>query len=182
MKIPFIKSANFSKGRGGKRVRLIVIHTMETPETAGRAKSVAEWFKRNVARKSSVHFCIDNKAVIATVDTADTAYAVGQHEANQASVSIELAGKASQTPAQWKDAYSQAELLLAAQLVADLCKQFKLPVTKVPASKVKIGKGICGHADITYGYKVQGGHTDPGKNFPWDDFITMVKKASEAKE
>lgn len=178
MKIPFIKSANFTKGRGGKKVRLIVIHTMETPETAGRAKSVAEWFKRNVSRKSSVHFCVDNKSIISTVPTSDTAYAVGQWDANQSSISIELAGKASQTPLQWKDAYSRAELKNAADLVARLCKEFNIPIVKVSASRVRTAKGICGHNDITAGYKVTGGHTDPGKNFPWKDFIKMVKDAS----
>ena len=178
MGLPFIRSKKFTQGRAGHKVRLIVIHTMETPESFGRAKQVANWFAGATAPDASAHYCIDNKDVINTVKEEDTAWAVGQYDINQASISIELAGSASQTSSQWKDAYSMAELQLAAKLCAQLCKKYNIPVVKLPALSLKTGTGLVGHMDVTTAYAIQGGHTDPGKNFPWVDFINMVKKES----
>jgi N-acetyl-anhydromuramyl-L-alanine amidase AmpD len=48
-------------------------------------------------------------------------------------------------------------------------------VKKLPASQVKLGTGIIGHNDVTVAFRIKGGHSDPGKNFPWDDFIDMVE-------
>ena len=175
MSIPFVKSAKFTKGRNGKSVRLVVIHTMETPETKGRAKQVAAWFAGKTAPDASAHYCIDDLNVISTVLETDTAWAVGVQEANQVSVSLELAGQSSQTATQWKDAYSTGVLQNAAELTAQLCKKYNLPVVHVTGIGVKAGKGICGHADITKGYAVAGGHTDPGANFPWVDFLKLVQ-------
>ncbi len=175
MKIPFISSKNYTKGRNGKRVRMVVIHTMETPETKGRAKQVATWFAGKTAPDASAHYCIDDFATINTVLEADTAWATGVSEANQSSVSLELAGSASQTAKQWADGYSMGVLKNAAVQTAILCKKHGIPVKHLTGSAVKTGKGICGHADITAAYSVKGGHTDPGRNFPWADFLAMVQ-------
>lgn len=175
MNIPFIKSKKFTVGRKGRKVRLIVIHTMETPESTGRAKQVAKWFAGPTSPEASAHYCVDNKDVISTVKETDTAWAVAQYDINQQSISIELAGSASQTALQWKDKYSKDMLALAAKLVAELCDKYKIPVKKLPTSSVKTGSGIIGHVDVTLAYGIKGGHTDPGKNFPWTDFIKMVE-------
>lgn len=175
MRIPFVQSKNYSKGRRGKTVRLIVIHTMETPETKGRAKQVASWFAGKTAPDASAHYCIDDINVIITVDEKDTAWATGVSEVNQVSISLELAGQARQTNAQWQDKYSQGVLKNAAVLTATLCKKYNIPIKHLIGSSVKTGKGICGHADITKGYDVAGGHSDPGRNFPWSDFMELVQ-------
>lgn len=175
MKIPFVKAKNFTPGRGGKKVRLIVIHTMETPETKGRAKQVARWFAGPTSPDASAHYCVDNIDTILSVKETDTAWATGEHHSNQTSISIELAGSASQSALQWKDKYSKDELANAANLVAELCLKYNIPVKKLSGSSVKSGSGIIGHADVTYAYGIKGGHTDPGKNFPWKDFIAMVE-------
>jgi N-acetyl-anhydromuramyl-L-alanine amidase AmpD len=171
----FIQSRNYTKGRKNRPVRLIVIHTMETPETVGRAKQVANWFKGSTAPDASAHYCIDNKDIISTVDDKDTAWSTGVSEVNQISISIELAGKASQNRMQWKDQYSSAMLANAARLTAFLCKKHNIPVVKLSPNQIKLGKGIIGHNTVTAAYKVKGGHSDPGNNFPWDDFIKLVE-------
>jgi len=175
MKIPFIKAKNFTKGRGGKKVRLIVIHTMESGEQPNKAKQVAQWFAGKTAPDASAHYCVDNKYIYSAVADKDTAWAVGQSDINKESISIELAGKASQTKGQWADGYSEDMLALAANLVANLCIEYKIPVKKLTPNQVRTGSGIIGHYDVTLGYRIHGGHTDPGKNFPWKDFIKMVE-------
>jgi len=175
MKIPFIKAKNFSKGRGGKKIRLIVIHTMESGEQANKAKQVSLWFAGKTAPDASAHYCVDNKYIVSSVSDKDTAWATGESTTNRESISIELAGKASQTKSQWADKYSADMLALAANLVATLCIEHKIPVKKLTPNQVRTGSGIIGHYDVTLGYRIHGGHTDPGKNFPWKDFIAMVQ-------
>ena len=115
--------------------------------------------------------CIDQ-----SVKLSDTAWAVGDYDLNQRSVSIELAGEASQTPVQWADFYSKAELTQAAKLTAQLCKELSIPVRKVSPNDIARGiSGIAGHLDVTLAKKIYGGHWDPGKNFPWNHFIAEVK-------
>jgi len=175
MKIPFIKAKNFTKGRGGKKVKLIVIHTMESGEQPNKAKQVAQWFAGKTAPDASAHYCIDDKYIVSAVDEKDTAWACAQGDTNRTSISIELAGKASQTKTQWNDKYSAAMLALTANLVAELCIKYDIPVKKLTPNQVRTGSGIIGHVDVTLGYRIHGGHTDPGKNFPWKDFIAMVE-------
>lgn len=175
MKIPFIQAKNYSKGRGGKKVRLIVIHTMETPETTGRAKQVTQWFAGKTAPDASAHYMIDNNFVFNGVKDTDTAWACAESNTNKSSISIELAGQSSQNATQWKDTYSKDMLGIAAKLVANLCFKYDIPVKKLPYSQVKNGSGIIGHVDVTKAFAIKGGHTDPGKNFPWVDFIAQVE-------
>jgi len=179
MTYPFEQAVSYSKGRGGKKPLQIFLHTMETPETPGRAKQVWQWFGGKTSPKASAHFMTDATVILQSVQTSDTAWAVDDFALNQSSISIEMSGIASQTAADWADAYSTAELALVAKLVAELCKQFSIPVVKLSPADVAANKaGIAGHWDVTLGKKIAGGHTDPGKNFPWDKFIAQVKALS----
>jgi N-acetyl-anhydromuramyl-L-alanine amidase AmpD len=171
----FFQAKNYTKGRGNKKVKLIVIHTMESGEQPGKAKQVAMWFAGKTAPDASAHYCVDNKSVVASVKETDTAWACGQSDINKCSISIELAGQASQTKSQWKDKYSSDMLKVAAKLVAQLCDKYDIPVKKLSPNQVRTGSGIIGHVDVTKSYGIKGGHTDPGVNFPWPDFIAMVE-------
>ena len=179
MTYPFLQAINYTPGRGGKKPLQIFLHTMETPETPGRAKQVWQWFAGKTSPQASAHFMTDATTVEQSVKTSDTAWAVDDYALNQSSISIEMSGVDSQTPAQWADAYSTAELALVAKLVAELCKQFDIPIVKLSPLDVAANKaGIAGHWDVTLGKKIAGGHTDPGKYFPWDKFIAQVKALS----
>lgn len=59
----FIKARWFTAfGEGRRAVRVIVIHTMETPERDGIAEDIAKDFAaRPPNQKASAHLCIDNK-------------------------------------------------------------------------------------------------------------------------
>ena len=175
MTYPFYQAKNFTKGRSNHNPRLIIIHTMETPESAGRAKQVATWFNGKTAPQASAHYMVDDKQIVQSVLEADTAWACDDWELNQVSISIEHAGSASQTPAQWADAYSTAELSLSAKLSADIAKRWSIPLVKLTPDDILAGKaGFAGHLDITKAKKIAGGHTDPGVNFPWETYLKLI--------
>ena len=177
MGYPFEQAKYFSQGRFGRKVNQIFIHTMETPETKKRAWNVLLWFKSPRSPQASAHFMVDATSIFQSVKLTDTAWAVGQWDRNCSSISIETAGEASQTPAQWADAYSQAEIANTAHLVALMCKQFDIPPVKLTPLQVFLRKpGIGGHWDVTLGYKIRGGHTDPGRFYPWEHLIALVRE------
>lgn len=168
---------HYTKGPRKHPIDLIVMHTMESQEKIGTAKRVALWFAGKTAPDASAHITVDNKEIVSVVDEQDIAWHAANSDINGRSLGVELAGKASQTKQEWADPFSKAMLDLAAKQVAAWCKKYNIPVVKVePAQLAKGGKGICGHVDVTKAYKVVGGHTDPGANFPWDFFISLVKK------
>ena len=177
MTYPLIQSKYYTPGRSGHKPTIIVIHTMETPETQGRAHQVAQWFAGSTAPQSSAHYMVDDKEVYLTVPEANTAWAVGDFGINLMSISIEHAGQAAQTPQQWADAYSNGELHVSAKLVSEIAKRWNIPLVKLTPQDILDGKsGLCGHVDITIAKKVPGGHTDPGHNFPWDAYINLIKE------
>ena len=173
---PFIQAKHFTAGRNGNKPKIIVIHTMETPQSEGRANQVALWFAGSSAPQASAHYMVDDKEVVQSVKEADTAWAVDDQMLNQESISIEHAGYAAQSPAIWANAYSKAQLALSASLTADIAKRNKIPAVRLtPAQIVAGGSGFCGHADITAAFKIAGGHTDPGTSWPWDTYLALVK-------
>jgi N-acetyl-anhydromuramyl-L-alanine amidase AmpD len=176
MTYPFIQAKNFTAGRNGKTPRMIVLHTMETPETAGRAHQVATWFAGATAPQASAHYCVDNADIVQCVKNEDTAWAVDDYDLNQQSISIELAGAASQTSAQWHDTYSTAEFAKLVELSKALASQYGIPAVHLTAAQILDGKtkGYAYHADITAAKKIAGGHTDPGANFPIAEFLKAV--------
>ena len=122
---------------------------------------------------------VDDKQIVQSVSEFDTAWAVDDWSLNQQSISIEHAGSASQSPAGWQDAYSQAELKLSATLAKQIAARYRIPIVKLSSADILAGKaGFCGHADITAAKKISGGHTDPGANFPWSEYLEMVSKAT----
>jgi len=175
MTYPIIQAKHYTPGRNGIKPRLIVIHTMETPENRGRAHQVAAWFSGANAPQASAHYMVDDADIYLSVKETDTAWACDDQELNQASISIEHAGVAAQTPAQWADAYSKSELALSARLTADIAHRYGIPAIKLSPADILAGKaGFCGHNDITSAKKIFGGHTDPGPNFPWTGYLAQV--------
>lgn len=176
MTYPFIGAKHFTAGRGGKTPRLIVVHTMETPESNGRAYQVAQWFAGPSSPQASAHYMVDNSEIYQSVLEENTAWAVDDFELNQESISIEHAGLAAQSEADWHDHYSLAELALSAKLAADIAHRNGIPIVKLTPADILAGKsGFCGHIDITLAKHIAGGHTDPGTNFPWIEYLAKVQ-------
>lgn len=182
---------------GTKRiVRWIVIHDAECNEGPRAAEGVGAYFANpfrpqknadgsvtNVPVQASAHYSVDSDSVVQSVKDNDVAFAAPP--LNDNGLHFELTGFAKQTAAEWDDAESRAMLQRCARLVADRCREHGIPITDlVPAEKLPpIGElatasgGITTHAAISKAYK-KSDHQDPGKNFPGEAFIAMVRTAS----
>lgn len=173
MSYPFIQARNYHKGRL-KKIRLIVIHDMESPEASNTAENVARWAAGSTAPDASWHYGVDNNSVVQSVKVSDTAWhAKG---VNSDGIGIEHAGRVSQKRSDWLDAFSRAELALSAKLTAKLAKDHKIAIKHLSVAELKAGNtGFIGHLDATKAYSDGQGHTDPGVSFPWDVYITMVQ-------
>lgn len=169
-----IRARNFTdSSRTAADVRVVVIHTMESPEGSNTAEAVADWFAGSSAPQASAHYCVDNNSIVGCVNESDVAWAAPG--CNRDGVQVELAGRASQTAAQWSDAYSKAELVRAAKLVADICHRQGIPARRLSNADLAAGKsGIIGHVQASQVYK-RSTHTDPGSSFPWAAFVKDVQ-------
>jgi N-acetyl-anhydromuramyl-L-alanine amidase AmpD len=170
---PFVESPNMTR-TSGRRIDLVVLHTMETAEDANAAENCAAWF-RNPAARVSAHYCVDADSIVQCVRDKDVAWhAPG---ANHDGLGIEHAGRARQSPAEWRDAYSTAMLVRSAGLVAGLCRRYEIPVSWLHAADLKANKrGLTTHAAVTEAFK-RGTHWDPGPNFPFQRYLGLVRAA-----
>jgi len=161
-----------------RNIRLIVLHTMEAPEKPGTALAVAKWFASSSAPQASAHYCVDDANVVQCVQEHDVAW--GAPGANKDGIHIEHAGYAAQTPTQWRDDFSLRMLETSSQVAAEIAQRWAIPLRKLSVPEVRDGKtmGFCGHRDVSVAF-ARSTHTDPGVNFPWDDYMALVRDAFE---
>lgn len=169
-------SPNSYTGRS-EAVTLIGIHTMEAPEVGSTAESVASYFK-NPSVEASAHWCVDDNSRVRCVNDSDGAWTMPP--TNHYSLNIEMAGYAGQTSAQWDDPYSNAVLDIAALCAAEWCHKYAIPVRHLTDSQIAAKeKGLAGHVDVNRVFH-ESTHTDPGPNFPWGKFLSLVSKHMSA--
>lgn len=166
----FIQAANFYVSNP-HTIGWVVIHDMESSEGDKTALNVANWFALKTTR-ASANYNVDSKVAIQSVLEKDVAWhAPGL---SSKSIGVEHAGRASQTKAQWLDAYGLKMLALSAKLVADVCHRHNIPVRFVDAAGLLRGEfGITTHAEVTKAFG-KSTHTDPGKYFPMEWYIQQV--------
>ena len=171
MAYPFVESPHV-KRTGGRRIDLIVIHTMERDEKGTSAENCAQWF-RNPAANVSAHYCVDDDSIVQCVRDQDVAWhAPG---ANHDGIGIEHAGRARQSGREWGDAYSVAMLERSAGLVAELCRRYAIPATWLYAADLKAGKrGITTHKAVSDAFG-RSSHWDPGAGFPVERYLALVR-------
>lgn len=171
MAYPFVQAKHYTR-TGGRRVDVIVIHTMEAAEGNSTAENVANYFARGTV-VASAHYCIDNNSIVQCVREQDVAYhAPG---ANSNGIGLEHAGYARQSAGEWADAYSDQMLHRSAVLAADLAKRYNIPVAWLSPADLKAGKrGFTSHANVSAAYK-KSTHTDPGPNFPVGKYLQYVQ-------
>ena len=169
---------NFTKGRL-RSPQVIWLHTMETPETVGRADQVARWFAGKTAPQASCHFCVDDQLIVRSVDDGDTAW--GVPNGNSFGLHIEMSGMASQTKANWADKYSLGVISNASKVSALWAKKYSFTIQHLTIEQLQAIKngdtkttGIAGHVDGSHAFGTDGGHTDPGQSFPYTYFLQQV--------
>lgn len=169
----FIQAKNYKKGNN-RSIDLIVIHTMEAAETYQTAENVAKWFAGSNAPIASAHYCLDGDSIVQCVKDEDIAYHC--KGANDNSIGFEHAGYAKQTSENWHDEYSKKLLELSSELCAKLCIKYNIPIKFINANGLKNKeRGITTHGEVTKAFAIPGGHVDPGKNFPINEYIIMVE-------
>lgn len=174
--LPFVQARYYGKGRS-LPVLAIGLHTAECQETPTAAENVANYFtleQVDPKRRASAHYCVDCDSVVQCVRDDDVAWHAGP--VNGWTIGVELAGGAGQGAAGWADEFSQRVLSNAAELVAVLCIEHGIPVTRLTPEQVKGREmGIFGHHDVTVAYGHKGGHWDPGPTFPWHQFLLLAR-------
>ena len=75
----------------------------------------------------------------------------------------------------WQDEHAAGMFDLSAELAAEVCRRWQIPIVHLTPDQLLAGqRGIIGHVDATEAYQVQGGHQDPGKDWPWDNWLSLV--------
>lgn len=162
--------AHYYEGRE-KPLRLIVIHTMEAPESPKTAENIAAYFASgNVV--ASAHACVDQDSVVVCLPPTATAFAAPG--ANADGYQIEHAGYASQDGAGWNDAESQSMLRLSAAHAREIALAAGIPLRHLTDDELAAGAaGFVGHDQVSRIYK-RSDHWDPGTNFPWSQYMSLV--------
>lgn len=168
--LPFVR-CRWYRPTNGRIIDYVVIHDMEFPERPDSAEWCANFFAVT-DKQASTHFAVDNDSAIRCAWDNDVTY--GANGVNHNGLHIELAGYAAQSEAEWHDDYSIAVLIKAASLTAALCARYNVPVQYVDAFGLQSGvRGITTHREAERAFPY-GGHTDPGPNFPINQFIEAV--------
>lgn len=184
-KAPFVQARNYTKSTR-LVVQAVCIHTMEAPDGPVTAENVANWFASQPTNGAlvngvkfsgtSAHWNVDSNSIVQSVREQDVAWHAGP--VNNWSIGVEHAGYAKQTEPEWLSDYNMAMLDRSAQLVAEICRRWDIPVQRVTADDLRKGKrnGIFGHMDVTNGLTGGLGHQDPGEAFPWQMYLTNVSE------
>lgn len=169
-----IWSPNKYNGRAGRGFRWIAVHTQEGGR---RAVDLANYLAQS---SSQVSYNVVNDDVDIIRCVADTDAPWSAMGANYYALHICLAGSyAGWSRGKWLETDASdgknedLELTLAAKMVAYWCQQYKIPPVWIGGKNVPPWglDGICGHKDFG---QWGGGHTDPGPNFPVDEFIRRI--------
>jgi hypothetical protein len=169
----WVQPKAWSSGRPYGPPLWVVVHTTQGSEGVKSAEDGAAYDTRRTDG-TSTHYFHDQDTTIQCVRTSDRANGA-KGTGNHYGIHHELCGKAEQNSAQWQDAASAGTIRNAAKQAARDCKKWGIPVRKLSVAQVRgHEKGLCEHHDISLAFG-QSDHTDPGRSFPWPQFLDMVK-------
>ena len=172
MTYPFVPAKGFTP-TSGRAIDLIVIHTIEAPETAQTAEGCARYFQ-TTDRQVSSHYCVDNNSIVQCVKEKDVAWCAPG--ANHDGIHLEHAGFARQSAQDWRDDYSRAMLALSAKLSAEVADRYRIPVVWLsPLALIQGRRGFTSHNNVSVAFK-RSTHWDPGTGFPHDRYLADVAR------
>jgi N-acetyl-anhydromuramyl-L-alanine amidase AmpD len=164
---------NQSQRRGP--ILAIAVHSTEStdiPDSTDDIKSIRHWFD-NPASQASSHIGIDGDANTELwVHSNMKAWTIGA--ANSFTCNIEFIGRAGQPGSAWEE----AQIKEGARWAAYWALKYGIPVQKANVRNLNglcvcTKRGILRHSDVTAaGF---GTHTDPGPQFPMDDFLRYTR-------
>ena len=141
-------NAYTAANRGAAEIDMIIIHY-----TQGTSFAPIAFGPGGLA-----HYGVGyNGAVDQYIQERHVPYHAGNWPVNLRSVGIEHVGYG--RPEDWTDAMLNG----SAKLSADICKRDGVPIDR---------NHIKGHVEVSG----PGGHTDPGQFFPWDKYMSLIKK------
>lgn len=155
-------SSNYTTGRGGKSVELLVVHTC-----AGGYAGCWGWLNTPYPTnpyKTSAHYVVNESGsqISALVDEVDTAHHVGKSwqgaSTNPRSVGIEHGGFSYQGSNKW----TEGQVAASAKLACDIVKRHNI---------IRDRNHIIGH----YQPDPVNRANDPGKDFPWADYMNRIE-------
>jgi hypothetical protein len=160
-------SSHYRVGRLGA-VDLAVLHTAEvTVDRFHLARSMAA-----SSRLVSCHSIVDDLGRLDVLPFTDTAYAAPG--ANADGDQLELCGLASWDRATWLNRH-HGMVDQAARWAAERCRARGLPPVILTPEQLRADRrGITTHAAVSAAFH-RSTHTDPGKGFPLDVFLGLVK-------
>lgn len=170
--------AHYYEGRN-EALRLIVIHTMEAPESPKTAENIAAYFASGSV-VASAHACVDQDSVVVCLPPSATAFAAPG--ANADGYQIEHAGYAGQDAAGWADAESQSMLRLSAAHAREIALAAGIPLRHLSDDELAAGAaGFVGHDQVSRVYQ-RSDHWDPGPQFPWSQYMGLVNGEAATEE
>jgi N-acetyl-anhydromuramyl-L-alanine amidase AmpD len=159
-------------GRPGE-IDYVVIHDVE-----GAGRSAVNTFRRS-GNESSAHYVVDKNGVsVQTVREENIANHAFHTVFNAYAIGVEHAGFAAE------NGYTRAEYDESARIVASIVTRYRIPIDRAH---------IVGHHQVPKSDPVtvacpenardcggQGGHTDPGPNWDWSLYMTLVADKARA--
>ena len=173
---PYLGPAAHTSRGNNKPIHRVVIHCTVSPCVKGGARSIAAYFRSNNAG-GSAHYVVDPYEAVQVVYDGVIAW---HAPPNANSLGVELCDPMTGAAKRWGGGNHKLMLDRAAELVAQLCLAYDVPITRLSVDDLKAGRhGICGHVDVSQAFH-QSTHYDPGDGFPWDHFMQLVKQHANA--
>jgi hypothetical protein len=170
----FRPASHYERAKRAKgEVRFVCVHTAECSLGVTAAEGLQNFFSMS-STGVSTQYAVDPDSVEQSVPEAAIAYAASHH-GNLWGIHVEFAGWAKETPTEWDSPANVRMLDLAAQLFADVCARWDLPVEFVDAAGLLAGGcGVTTHHEVSAAWK-ESTHYDPGTGFPMLAFLAMVR-------
>ena len=162
------KKGNYYPYRG-RDIQGIVVHTAENGRNA---KDIAKHLSKT-DKVSSAHVVIDDKNIVNLLPDDYTAFHARGH--NSRSLGIELAYNASD----WgiDKEYENQLITTASKWATDKCEVYEIPARRLNINEwLKGQKGFISSSELDPVRRA-----DPGINFPWEQFFTLIKGKSYRK-
>lgn len=160
-------------------VDLIVVHATVSACVPGGARGNAHYFQGSSASGvgGAAHYVSDPAEIIGCVDETRVAH---HAPPNTGSIGVELTDWQGGGPEGdvnlWADQPHKDMMGLAGPLVRDIAERWNIAIEWRTTDDLKAGRrnGITGHFCVSAAYH-KTNHTDPGKYFPVDTFMALVR-------